>query len=404
MLVITLYKAVPARTTKIVTVGGVLRREEMDLVMNPFDYKAVEAADYLKRAFGGKVVALTMGPDFKLKSIAAGLFDAPVEGVDESFILSDRRMAGADTWATAYTVSLGVKKVVENHLAAVDELISLIKSGASPEAFGEKAKELYEANLIPNIIYSTLPTLRGVTLTERLLKGEVSMDEAVKVLEKVRLEVERFIVIAGIKTSDGETGSTGPQVAEALTGLLGKNIPSVTYVRELEADPEAGHIYVERKLGDLIQKLRVPLPCVISISTDYRPRPPELKMKKRARLFNYAKKVTESIVWNADALGANPELIGLVGSPTIVGPGMDIGTPPVQKFVGKTLVFSNRVEEFEFNGKKYGPFERLAKADELPPDVLEFLKAKGVLKVFSLEDLVEELFGVRVSVAGVQRV
>jgi len=181
--------------------------------------------------------------------------------------------------------------------------------------------------------------------------------------------------------------------------MLGKFIPSVTYVRELEADPEAGNVYVERKLGDYIQKLRVPLPCVITISTDYRPRTPQLKLKKRARLYSYAKKVMDSVVWNADMLGADPQLIGLAGSPTIVGPGIDVGSPPVQKFVGKTLVFSNRVEEFEFNGKKYGPFERLAKADELPQEVLEHLKGRGLVKVFSLEDLVEELFGVRVSVA-----
>ncbi|GBC70855.1 Caffeyl-CoA reductase-Etf complex subunit CarD [Candidatus Calditenuaceae archaeon HR02] len=399
MLVISLYKAVPARTTKIVTVGGVLRREEMDLVMNPFDYKAIEAADYLKRAFGGKVVALTMGPDFKLKPIAASLYDAPVEGVDESYILSDRRMAGADTWATAYTVSLGVKKVVETHLAAVDELLSLLQDGGSPQSFAEKAKELYEKNLVPNIVYSKLPTIKQSTLTERVLRGEIRRDEAVRLLEKVRQEVERFVVIAGIKTSDGETGSTGPQVAEALSGMLGRFIPSVTYVRELEADPEAGCIYVERKLGDMVQKLRVPLPCVITIATDYRPHTPQLRLKKRARLYSYAKKVLESVVWNADMLGADPQLIGLAGSPTIVGPGIDIGGPPVQKFVGKTLVFSTRVEEFEFNGKKYGPFERLSKADDLPPEVLDHLKGRGMLKVFSLEDLVEELFGVKVSIA-----
>ncbi|MCS7146456.1 MAG: hypothetical protein RMJ28_00890 [Nitrososphaerota archaeon] len=404
MLVITLYKAVPARTTKIVTVGGVLRREEMDLVMNPFDYKAIEAADYLKRAFGGKVIALTMGPDFKLKSIAASLYDTPVEGIDESYILSDRRMAGADTWATAYTVSLGVKKVVEAHLSAVDELISLIRGDADPERFAQKAKELYERNLIPNAVYSSLPTLKEATLAERLLKGEVDRGSALRLLEKVRHEVEKFIVIAGIKTSDGETGSTGPQVAEALTELLRRYIPSVTYVRELEADPEAGFIYVERKLGDLIQKLRVPLPCVISIATDYRPNPPLLKLKKRARMFNYAKKVTESVVLNADQIGAKPELIGLTGSPTIVGPGMDIGVPPVQKFVGKTLVLSTRVEEFELNGKKYGPFERLSKADDLPQEVLNYLRERGLVKVFELEDLVDELFGVRVSVAGEHRI
>lgn len=403
MLIIALYKAVPARTTKIVTVGGVLRREEMDLVMNPFDNKAVEAADFLKRAYGGKVVSLTMGPDFKLKTIAANLFDAPVEGVDESYILSDRRMAGADTWATAYTVALGIKKIVNAHLDALDELLSLLKSQPPPEKFAEKAKELHEKNLVSNIIYSKLPTLSGDTLSDKLLKGEINHEEAIRTIQKVRQEYERFVVVAGIKTSDGETGSTGPQVAEALTEIFGKFIPSVTYVRELEADPEGGYLYVERRLSDLVQKLRVPLPCVITISTEYRPSSPPLKLKKRARLLNHYRKITESIVYNADALNADPKNLGLAGSPTIVGPGIDIGSPPVQKFVGKTLVFSTRVEEFELNGKKYGPFDRLAKADNLPQEALDYLKSKDVLKVFSLEDLVEELFGVRAQVAAEHR-
>jgi len=392
MLIIALYKAVPARTTKVVTVGGVLRREEMELVLNPFDSKTVEAADYLKRAVGGKVISLTMGPDFKLKQIAAGLFDAAVEGVDESYILSDRRMAGADTWATAYTVSLGIKKIIDTNLNAIDSLISLLEDGADAQTFSQSAMELYDKNLVPHIVYSTLPTLKGSTITDGLLSGRLSRDEVLRHLREVRAETERFIVVAGVKTSDGETGSTGPQVAEALSTLLGRFIPSVTYVLDIEADPGSGVLYVERRLGELVQRLRVPLPCVITVSTEYRPRAPLLKGKKRARLYSYPKKITESIVLNADMIGAKPELLGLAGSPTIVGPGIDIGGPPVQKFVGKTLVFSARVEQVEVNGKRYGPFERLARADDLPKDVLDYLQGRGLVRLYTLEDLVEELF------------
>ena len=66
LLIVVLLKGVPARTTQAITVGGVLNREAMDLVLNPHDAKAVEAADYLKRRVGGKTAALTMGPDMKL--------------------------------------------------------------------------------------------------------------------------------------------------------------------------------------------------------------------------------------------------------------------------------------------------------------------------------------------------
>jgi electron transfer flavoprotein beta subunit len=404
MLIIALYKAVPSRTTKVVTVGGVLRREEMDLVMNPFDSKAVEASDYLKRAFGGKVVSLTMGPDFKLKTIAANLFAAPVEGIDESYILSDRRMAGADTWATSYTLSLGIKKIVQQHLDPINELISILERGEGAERFVERARELYGQNLVPHIVYSTLPTLRGKTVSDRLVSGEITAEDALNILRRVREEVRKFVVIAGIKTSDGETGSTGPQVAESLSMELGIPVPSVTYVRDLDADVEAGQVYVERRIGDLIQKLQVPLPCVLTISTEYRPRVPSLKMKKRAILYSYARKVYESVVWNADAIGADPQKIGLAGSPTIVGPGIDIGTPPVQKIVGTTRVLASRVEPFELNGKTYGPYERFTRLEDLPEEAAKHLEARGLVKIFSLEDLVEELFGGWIKVAGEQRV
>ena len=101
MLIVVLLKGVPARTTQVAQVGGVLNREAMDLVLNPHDAKAVEAADFLKRKVGGKIVALTMGPDMKLIPLMKPLYSAQVMGVDEEYVLSDRKMAGSDTWATS---------------------------------------------------------------------------------------------------------------------------------------------------------------------------------------------------------------------------------------------------------------------------------------------------------------
>ena len=75
MLIISLLKGVPAKTTKVVTVGGVLKREEMDIVMNPHDMKAIEAADFVKRRIGGKTIALSMGPDIKLAPLVQPLHE-----------------------------------------------------------------------------------------------------------------------------------------------------------------------------------------------------------------------------------------------------------------------------------------------------------------------------------------
>ncbi len=43
MLVIAPLKGVPARTTQVVEVGGVLNMEAMDIVLNPHGAKANEA-------------------------------------------------------------------------------------------------------------------------------------------------------------------------------------------------------------------------------------------------------------------------------------------------------------------------------------------------------------------------
>ncbi|HMD79224.1 MAG TPA: hypothetical protein VKF39_04490, partial [Nitrososphaerales archaeon] len=91
MLIVVLLKGVPARTTQVVQVGGVLNREAMDLVLNPHDMKAVEAADFLKRRIGGKTVAITMGPDAKLIPLMKPLYDSEVLGIDEEYVLSDRK-------------------------------------------------------------------------------------------------------------------------------------------------------------------------------------------------------------------------------------------------------------------------------------------------------------------------
>lgn len=385
-------KAVPARTTRVITVGGVLKREEMDLVINPLDFKALQAADYAKRYNGGKLVAVSMGPDFKVKPLVSELYAHPIEGVDEGIILSDRRMAGADTWATAYTLALGIKKVLDLNRGAVEELRSMVESGEGPERVLERAKELYERNLIPNLLYTDKPGA-PLGVLQRYARGQATRDEVIEALDRVRIELERFLIVAGLKTSDGETGSTGPQTAEALSDLMGRQIPDITHVTWFEVDAESGTLIAERKLGSYVQRVRSPLPCLITISPEYRPDVPRVSRRKRSRSFSYRNKSPEVVVWNADAIGADPSQIGLAGSPTIVGPGIDIGGIPVQKFLGVTKVFSERVERLEFNGKTYGPFERFQKVEGLPEELVRELEARGLVKAYDLKDLIAEVFG-----------
>ncbi|MDE1854178.1 MAG: hypothetical protein KGI38_10615 [Thaumarchaeota archaeon] len=391
MLIIVLLKGVPARTTQVMQVGGVLNREAMELVLNPHDAKAVEAADFLKRRIGGKTVALTMGPDMKLIPLMKPLYNAEVLGVDEEYVLSDRKMAGSDTLATSYAVALGVKKLVERHRAPIDQLAEVIRKSGYSESVRAKAAELYAANLLPNRVYSELPSVKE-SIVQRFMDGKITADTALAELASEKERVSKFVVVAGIKTTDGETGSVGPQVAEGVSELLGKVVPHATYVEDFDVDPTATTLTSQRMIGYLSQKLEMQLPALMTISTEYRPRETLAAGQHEARANNYRGKSTQATKWTADDLGADLKRLGLAGSPTIVGTGIDVGKPPVQKTVGESPVFVGPVAQFEFESKKYGPFNRGDLATGLPEGAIAKLRADGAIGVFGFEMLAGELF------------
>ncbi|MBI3858726.1 MAG: hypothetical protein HY296_00585 [Thaumarchaeota archaeon] len=391
MLIIALLKGVPARTTQVAQVGGVLNREAMDLVLNPHDSKAIEAADFLKRRVGGKIVALSMGPDMKLIPLMKPLFDAEVLGVDEEYVLSDRKMAGSDTLATSYAVSLGVRNVVKRHVDAIDKLTAQVKKAGYSDSVRSLAAELYGANLLPNSVYSEIPAITD-SVVQRFIRGETTAGEAIRSLENEKEKLSRYIVVSGVKTTDGETGSVGPQVAEGLSELTGRTVPHATYVEDFDIEPSSLAVVSQRRIGQLSQKLEMELPALLTISPDYRPREPVASGQEEARRNSYRGKSLQASKWTAEDLGADPKRLGLAGSPTIVGSGVEVGKPPVQKALGRSIVFITKNPKVEFGGKDYGPFEKGDLADGLPEGVLAGLKADGALGVFSYEMLVEEIF------------
>lgn len=108
MNVIVCIKQVPNTTdVKIDPVTNTLIRDGVESVINPFDAYAVEEAVRLKERFGGKVTVITMGPP----QAENALKEAISLGCDEAILVSDRKFAGSDTWATSYTLSCAIKKI-----------------------------------------------------------------------------------------------------------------------------------------------------------------------------------------------------------------------------------------------------------------------------------------------------
>jgi electron transfer flavoprotein beta subunit len=108
MNIIVLVKQVPDTSeVKINRETNTLIRDGVPSIINPFDMYAIEEALRLREQHGGKVTAVTMGPP----QAAEALKEAVALGVDDVVLLSDRAFAGADTWATSYTLAKGIKKI-----------------------------------------------------------------------------------------------------------------------------------------------------------------------------------------------------------------------------------------------------------------------------------------------------
>jgi len=116
MNIYVLVKQVPATDkVKIDEATGTMKREEVEAVINPLDLYAIETALQIKEMFEGDIhiTAISMGPP-KAEEV---LKEAIAMGCDSGILLSDKAFAGADTWATSYTIATLIKRL--NHFSLV---------------------------------------------------------------------------------------------------------------------------------------------------------------------------------------------------------------------------------------------------------------------------------------------
>lgn len=110
MHIVVCVKQVPeTQNVKIDPATNTLIRQGVASILNPFDHFALEAALRIKdmNRSGVKVTVVTMGPP-QAKEV---LIDALSRGADDAILLSDRAFAGADTWATSYTLASAIRKL-----------------------------------------------------------------------------------------------------------------------------------------------------------------------------------------------------------------------------------------------------------------------------------------------------
>lgn len=106
MKILVCLKQVPDTDDIKWTENNTIQREGVESIINPYDVYALEEALKLKRTIiNTEITALTMGPmqavDMLKKAIALGC--------DNAVLISDKKFAGADTYATAKTISAAIK-------------------------------------------------------------------------------------------------------------------------------------------------------------------------------------------------------------------------------------------------------------------------------------------------------
>jgi electron transfer flavoprotein beta subunit len=108
MNIVVCLKQVPGTTdVKINPQTNTLVRQGIKSVINPFDTYALEEGVRLKEKYGGKVTALSMGPPQAVEMLR----EAVSLGAEDAVLLSDSAFAGADTWATAFTLCGALRKI-----------------------------------------------------------------------------------------------------------------------------------------------------------------------------------------------------------------------------------------------------------------------------------------------------
>jgi electron transfer flavoprotein beta subunit len=169
MRIIVPIKQVPETSSvKMDERTGTMIRKGVEAIVNPLDLYAIETAIQLRERDGGEVTAVSMGPP----NAESALREAVAMGCDSAVLLSDKAFAGADTWATSYTLAAAIRR-----LGAFDLIVC-----------GERATDGDTGQVGPNLAaWLDLPALTYVSRVDRIDRESCTVrrlvEEGYEVLE-----------------------------------------------------------------------------------------------------------------------------------------------------------------------------------------------------------------------------
>jgi len=161
---------------------GHLERGKTPTVMNPNDKHALRAALQTKVRNGGDVTLMSMGPPGYKEVLQEGMADVYA---DDLYLLSDREMGAADTWATAMTVATGIEKLDE----APDLIFAGFKTADGETGHtGPQTCWCLDMPMITHVVALDVEEDEGTVRAKRLVEGDVEE------IETVETELPAFVV------------------------------------------------------------------------------------------------------------------------------------------------------------------------------------------------------------------
>lgn len=159
---VVLLKQVPDTSSKAgVNPDGTVDRARAKRMMNPFDKYALQKALEVKKAHGGQITVISMGPPPALEIITEAL----EYGADKGLLLSDKRLAASDTLSTAYALHMAVK-----HVGKVDLVFTGLQTTDGDTA--QTGPQIAERLDMPQVTYlEKLSVNDGVATMQRVVEG-----------------------------------------------------------------------------------------------------------------------------------------------------------------------------------------------------------------------------------------
>ncbi len=146
---------------------GTLKRELAPGMMDPASRRALEAALQIKESQPARICVITMGPVMAQEI----LHQAKALGADQGVLLTDRRMAGADTFLTSHILAKFIQKECKD--------FDLVMCGAqtSDSETAQVGPQLAEELSIPAICY-----INDVKVNKNTIKVQRHVDDFFEVL------------------------------------------------------------------------------------------------------------------------------------------------------------------------------------------------------------------------------